>query len=95
MRGVAAGVVATLAMLPPELVAFSRYGLRGVFEWHEVHASLAGFQSHQPFGPVGYAAHLAFGGVVGGAFVVGIGVLSLPVIPAAMLSVSRSGSGRS
>ena len=41
MRGFLNGLVAKLAMLPPGLLAFSRYGLRGVFEWHEVHASPA------------------------------------------------------
>ena len=76
--GFTAGVLATLAMLPTELLAYRRWGLRGVFEWHEIHASLAGYQSGRPFGAVGLAAHAILGGIVGAAFSIGRAIIPLP-----------------
>ncbi len=82
--GTIAGALATAAMLPAEWFAFRRWGLRGVFEWHEVHASLFGFQSHRKFGALSFAGHVAFGGVGGGALALGLEAFPVPTVPAAV-----------
>jgi hypothetical protein len=49
-RGFLAGFVATLSMLIAELPAFRRFGRRGVFEWHEIYASLSRVRRPGDFG---------------------------------------------
>jgi len=41
LRGFLAGFLATFAMLLAEVPVFRRFGRRGVFEWHEIHAVLS------------------------------------------------------
>jgi len=49
--------------------------------WHEIHASLFGFQSRRRLGAAVIATHFAFGGIAGVAFLLGIGLLLLPSAP--------------
>lgn len=85
LRGSVAGGLATMIMLPLEAYVYRRHGLRGVFEWHEVQASLFGFQSLRSFGFVGFAVHAAFGGVAGAAVILAVQFLTLPPLPTAVL----------
>ena len=77
--GILAGLVATVAALPFEAYAYHRWGIRGVFEWHEVHASLFGFQSRRAHRLGTLVGHGSAGALAGGAFALGTSWLRLPV----------------
>jgi len=66
LRGFVAGVLATFPMLFAEVPAFRRFGRRGVFEWHEIEATLARARgSTRVGGRVVFSLHLLVGGVTG------------------------------
>jgi len=77
-RGFAAGLVATLAMLPAEISMLRRFGPRGVYEWHEIQASLAhrGWGSDAEFILL---LHGLAGGVAGLLFAIAVSLVRLDV----------------
>ena len=76
LRGVLAGVVATFFMLPVEVLAFQRFGIRGVFEWHEVRSAVFRVR-RKPNArrELVFALHLLAGGVAGLLFAIAISLL--------------------
>src|SRR3989304_8220376 len=79
-RGFVAGFVATSSMLIAELPAFRRFGRRGVFEWHEIHASLSRVRHPGDFGDAFFfPLHLLFGSMSGLFFAIGLSLVPLEV----------------
>ena len=83
LRGLFAGLVATGPMLIVEIPLWRRFGLRGVFEWHEIHESLARRTGRQveSLGTLDIALHFAAGGLAGVLFAlaVSVGILTVPL----------------
>lgn len=66
LRACLAGVVATFAMLVAEVPMVRRFGFRGVFEWHEIQASLSRLRPHaQTSSRAILLVHFLAGGVAG------------------------------
>lgn len=80
LRGFVAGGVATLVMLVVEIPMLRRFGSRGVFEWHEIQASVSrvGGQPKVRMSLV-FLLHLLAGGVAGLLFATAISFLRLGV----------------
>jgi len=80
LRGFLAGFVATSSMLIAELPAYRRFGRRGVFEWHEIHASLSRVRL---LGDLGdefvFPLHILFGSTSGLFFAIGLSLVPVEV----------------
>jgi hypothetical protein len=80
LRGFVAGFLATFAMLLAEVPVFRRFGRRGVFEWHEIQASLSRARRQSGIdAKFVFPLHFLAGGVGGLLFVVALSLVSLDV----------------
>jgi len=79
-RGFLAGLVATFLMLLAEIPALRRFGRRGVFEWHEIHASLSRVRRPRDFGDeFVFPLHLMIGSTSGLSFAIALSLVRLDV----------------
>jgi hypothetical protein len=79
-RSLVSGFVATFSMLLAEIPAFRRFGRRGVFEWHEIHASLSRGRRRGDLGEVFvFPLHLLIGSSSGLSFAIALSFVRLEV----------------